>query len=76
MADFKFEIVQNIGVLSTKNNGWTVELNIVKWGDNSPKFDIRSWDKDHAMMSKGISLNKEELKALSKLLSSYNGFDS
>ena len=33
MADLKFEIVERIGVLSTKANNWNKELNIVKWSD-------------------------------------------
>lgn len=38
----KFEIVKEIAVLSESKN-WTKELNIVKWEDNPPKYDIRSW---------------------------------
>ncbi|UHR03432.1 hypothetical protein LV469_03850 [Peptoniphilus sp. GNH] len=60
----KFEIVKHIGILSKDRNSWTKEINIVKWGENAPKYDIRSWSEDHSKMSKGITLTKEELDNL------------
>ena len=68
MADIKFEIVKSIGVLSTSEKGWTKELNLVSWNDRPAKFDLREWSPDHQMMSKGITLSKEEMSALKSLL--------
>jgi hypothetical protein len=68
MADIKFEIVKNIGVLSTSEKGWTKELNLVSWNDRPAKYDVREWDPEHKMMSKGITLSKEEMAALKALL--------
>ncbi len=59
-----FEIVKHIATLHTSPSGWAKELNIVKWGDNEPTLDVRPWNPDHTKMSKGISLTKEEAKAL------------
>lgn len=68
MAEIKFEIVEEIGTLSTAKSGWNKELNFVKWNDYEPKFDIREWSPDHTKMGKGITFTVEEMRALKKLL--------
>ena len=68
MADFKFEIVKKIGVLSTSSKGWTKELNLISWNDRPPKYDLREWAPDGETMGKGVTLSKEELAALRELL--------
>ncbi len=70
MAEFKFEIVERVGVISEKPSGWTKELNFVSWNGAEPKFDIREWDPNHEKMGKGITLTIEELKALKELIDS------
>lgn len=62
--DFSFEILDHIKVLSKNEKGWSKELNLIKWGDNAPKYDIRDWNEDHTKMGKGITLTKDEVKAL------------
>ncbi|MBR3642962.1 MAG: hypothetical protein IKN57_05580, partial [Parasporobacterium sp.] len=47
MADFKYEIVKHIGVLSESGKGWTKELNVISWNGANPKYDIRDWAPDH-----------------------------
>ena len=69
MADVSFEIIQNLGVLESEGK-WKKELNIVKWGENDPKFDLRAWSEDHAKFGKGISLSASELQSLKDLLNS------
>lgn len=66
--DLKFEIINQIGVISTSASGWNVELNRVSWNGNEPKYDVRSWSPDHTKMGRGITLSEEELVALSELL--------
>lgn len=68
MAEFSFEIVEHLGVLSTAANGWKKELNRVSYNGADPKFDLRSWNEDHTKMSKGITLSVEEFEALRKLI--------
>lgn len=68
MADLKFEILERIGVLSTKANNWNKELNIVKWSDYDAKYDIREWNPDHTRMSKGLTFTEEELRVLHALI--------
>jgi hypothetical protein len=68
MADFTYEIIKNIGVLSESKKGWTKELNLISWNNAEPKYDIRDWSPDHKNMGKGATLSREELAALKKLL--------
>lgn len=67
--DFSFEIKKTIGALSEGKGGWKTELNLVSWNGREAKYDIRSWSQDHQKMSKGITLTKDELKALVSLIS-------
>lgn len=68
MADFKFEIKQNLGTISQSSKGWNREVNIMVWNNKKPKIDIREWDESHEQMGKGITLNKTELIELKKIL--------
>lgn len=68
MVDFQYEIVEELGVLSTSAKGWTKELNKVSWNGGAPKYDIRDWAPDHEKMGKGVTLTDEELSALKDLL--------
>ena len=68
MAEFKYEIVERIAVLSQNPNGWERQLNMVSWNGNPPKYDIRDWSPDGSRMAKGISLTEEELKTLKGIL--------
>lgn len=68
MAEIKYEIVKNIGVLSEGNNGWKKELNFISWNDRAPKYDIRDWDENHEKMGKGITLSEDEMQNLVDLM--------
>ena len=68
MAEFKYEIQKEIGVVSETGKGWTRELNLISWNEGKPKYDIRDWAPDHEKMGKGISLTKEELEELYGLI--------
>ncbi len=69
-AELTFEIIQHFGVLTTEDKRKKKELNIVKWGNNEPKFDIRAWDESHTKPDKGITLSAEEIQNLKDLLNS------
>lgn len=68
MAELKFEIVENIGILSENAKGWTKELNKVSWNEREPKYDLREWNPDHSRMGKGVTLTDEEVEMLRKIL--------
>ena len=59
MADIKYEIIEEIGVLSEGARGWRKELNL---------YDLRDWAPAHEKMGKGVTLTKDEAKALAALL--------
>ena len=68
MADFKFEIKKEIGVLSTSTKGWKKELNLISWNGGAHKYDIREWSPDHEKMGKGVTLTAGEIAELKMLL--------
>jgi len=72
MAEIKYEIKENLGVLSENNKGWSKELNLISWNDREAKFDVRDWSPEHEKMGKGVTLSKEELVKLREIL---NGMD-
>ena len=69
MADFKYDIVKHIGVLSENVKGWTKELNLISWNGAAPKYDIRDWAPEHEKMGKGVTLTAEEIQKLKEILS-------
>lgn len=68
MADINFEIVEEIGVLSESNKGWTKEFNKVSWNNGAPKYDLRDWAPEREKMGKGITLTDEEARCLYEIL--------
>ncbi|KGM95928.1 hypothetical protein FDC62_11605 [Clostridium botulinum] len=68
MANIKYEIKENIGVVSESSKGWTKELNLISWNDKEPKYDLRDWSPEHEKMGKGITLTLDELKELKEIL--------
>ena len=61
-----FELKKRIGTLSNCN-GYTKELNLVEWGGEYLKYDVRLWMSD-GKPGKGITLTKAEAKELRRLL--------
>lgn len=70
MAEIKYEIVKQIGVLSKSAKEWTKELNLISWNGSAPKYDLRDWAPEHEKMGKGITLSETEIESLKKLLNS------
>ncbi|MCL1832033.1 MAG: PC4/YdbC family ssDNA-binding protein [Oscillospiraceae bacterium] len=64
MADFNYEVTQELGVISENARGWLTKLNMVSWNGKEPKYDIRTWSPDGEKMGKGISLTLEEMEQL------------
>ena len=63
-----FDLMEHVGVLANRENGWAKEVNIVAWNGGKPKVDIRDWDPAHERMTKGITLFEEEAEKLVKVL--------
>jgi len=66
--DLKFEIINELGVISEGNKGWRKELNRISWNGREPKYDIRDWAPDHEKMGKGVTLTEQELRKLKELI--------
>ena len=67
-GEIKYEIIEELGVLSESAKGWTKELNLISWNGGVPKYDIRDWAPEHEKMGKGVTLSEEEAKKLAELL--------
>lgn len=66
--DFKFEVLNVIGVISASSKGWKKELTRISWNQGEPKYDIRDWNESHEKMGKGITLSESELRKLKKII--------
>lgn len=68
-TEVTFEIMEHVGVIESRPDGWTKEVNIVAWNGGVPKIDIRDWDESHERMSRGITLREDAAEKLSRALS-------
>ena len=75
MADFNYEIVKNYGSLSESSKGWKKEIKLISWNQKEAKYDIREWSPDGEKMGKGVTLSKEEIINLKKLLNAMDDLD-
>ena len=67
-SDFKFEIINELGVISEGRKGWKKEFNRISWSGGEPKYDIRDWDETHEKMGKGITLSAQEIRKLKEFI--------
>ena len=58
--EVKYEITEELCVLSESPSGWRKEVNRVSWNGKEPVIDIRNWSADHSKCGKGITLTAEE----------------
>ncbi|MCI6152740.1 YdbC family protein [Fusobacterium perfoetens] len=70
MAEIKFDIIEELGIIGEGSKGWKKEVNIISWNGRKAKVDIRDWDENHEKMGKGLTFTKDELKTLKGLLNS------
>ena len=65
----KYEILEHINNIAMNGDN-TLELNLMRWGDNDPKYDLRKWKRseDEERAYKGIALTEDELIALREAL--------
>lgn len=68
MAEIKYEIEEEIGVLSESAKGWRKELNKISWNGGTAKYDLRDWAPNHEKMGKGVTLTEDEIHKLKELL--------
>ena len=66
MAEITMDVKKQFGKIGNK-----LELNLISWNGAAPKYDIHNWYIDregNRKFAKGITMSKEELKALLDLL--------
>ena len=67
-GEVTFEIMEHVGVIEARKDGWTKEVNIVAWNGGQPKIDIRDWDPSHERMTRGITLTEDQAEKLTHAL--------
>ncbi len=60
-----YTVVEKIAILGRRGK-YTLELNIVKWGNNPEKYDLRLWDGGNP--GRGVTFRAKELYELSKTI--------
>ena len=68
MEEFHFELLQQYGTLSENSQGWSRELNLIRWNGKAPKYDLRNWAPDRLKIGRGISLTHAEVIRLRDML--------
>ena len=66
MADREFTIIETLIEFPKSGRRWHKELNLMKWGSNEPKYDLRGWNDDHTEMTKGVTFTVDELDFLKR----------
>lgn len=69
-----YVIYKHIANISKQNNGWTKEINLVSWNNREPVYDLRSWNKEHTKMGKGITLTANDMLLLKEALNKMDIF--
>lgn len=70
MSEISFNITKKVGIIGESTKGWKKEVNLISWNQREPKYDIRDWSEGNEKMGKGVTLSKDELLELKKLLNS------
>lgn len=70
--NFTFEIQEHFGVINSREDGWSKELNLIRWNGGTAKYDIREWDEHHEHMRKGVTLTPWEMRKMVDLFVSRN----
>ena len=70
-SNYNFKLLENIGVVSEKPNGWTLELNIVSFNGRDARYDLREWRNDHTELRTGARFSESDLKPLMELIGKY-----
>jgi hypothetical protein len=71
--EFKYEIVKQLAVLQEKD-GYTKEVNLIKYGDLPVCLDIRKWNRNDNTMQKGITITKAEFAEFKKIINEMEEF--
>lgn len=68
MSEISYDITKKMGIIGESTKGWKKEFNLISWNGRDAKYDIRDWSEGNEKMGKGVTLSKEELSELKKIL--------
>jgi hypothetical protein len=57
-------VSKRLACYPSPNRAGAKQLNLIRWNEREPKWNIREWSPDGQKMGKGVTLSKEELVAL------------
>ncbi len=69
--EFEFKIIERISTISDEKDTWPLELNLVSFNGEEPKYDLRRWNKNHTRMGRGTTLTLTELRNLFMVIETY-----
>ncbi len=75
--ELKYEVIERFGTLDS-DSAMPKELRLISWNGKEPKYDLRGWGVDengNETMTKGITLDAEELQSLFDILTEMNDED-
>lgn len=70
MSEINYDIIKKVGVIGESTKGWKKEINLISWNGRDAKYDIRDWSEGNEKMGKGVTLSKDEISELKKILNS------
>ena len=68
--EFTYEVKKKLGSLDSDSK-MVKELRVISWGGAKEKYDLRGWQTNEdgtEKMTKGVSLDEEELRSLYEIL--------
>ena len=75
--EIKYEVLKVFGTLDSDSK-MPKQLRLISWNGKPPIYDLRGWgtdDEDNVTMTKGITMDGEELQSLFDLLTEMNEED-
>lgn len=76
-SSINYKVIEKFGVLDSDSDA-PKELRLISWNGGAPKYDLRGWYKDEngeERMTKGITLDREELLSLYEILQEMDSED-
>lgn len=75
--EIKYEILKVFGTLDSDSK-MPKELRLISWNGKAPVYDLRGWgtdDEGNVTMTKGVTMDGEELQSLFDILTKMNEDD-
>ena len=67
-SNYNFTIHKEVGIVSEKPSGWTMELNLVSFNGREAMYDLSEWNYDYTALRRGVRLSESDLASLAQLI--------